>query len=427
MTFSTSSTTMDGTSTSMSETTTTAHRPQPPLPHITQMSEDDINTMSTQQLKHLIIDSGGSTASCFERPDFLERAQTMRKTMPTPHNNQALTKPVVARSEEKVDYYEVLKVSKTATQAEIRKAYYKLATEYHPDKNRNDAYAEEMFKKISEAYQVLSDPDKRKQYDQFGFDAFNENMIDPVQLFRMVFGGGQFQNFFGDLTFYDLFAQATTAGEAPQPNPEEMEKKHKERIDQLTKQLIIMVEPYVNGNQSSFEKIMTEQATEMAQAPGGPDLLALLGYVYIQEAKQQSFFGFFHEIQEKGHQVGEVYSLVKSAVKLQGQVNQMNPELETAAPESTEGLLKEGLKLIWKLGRLDIDKAVREVCENVMSKKKSSDVSKHDRKRRIEAIKLLGHIFEKKSNEHKGKGRNGLEDLLTMTQQQQQQQQQQQP
>ncbi|EFA83840.1 hypothetical protein PPL_02908 [Heterostelium album PN500] len=78
------------------------------------------------------------------------------------------------------------------------------------DKNRNDQYAEEMIKRISEAYQVLSDADKRKKYDQFGFDGMNENMIDPIDLFRLIFGGGQFQDFFCDLTFYEMFAQAET-------------------------------------------------------------------------------------------------------------------------------------------------------------------------------------------------------------------------
>jgi len=67
-----------------------------------------------------------------------------------------------------VDYYSVLGVSKTATQADIKKAYKRLAREHHPDRNPGDKTAENRFKEISEAYQVLSDPDKRKQYDMFG-------------------------------------------------------------------------------------------------------------------------------------------------------------------------------------------------------------------------------------------------------------------
>ena len=78
----------------------------------------------------------------------------------------------------KKDFYEVLGVSKTANDAEIKKAYRKLAKKYHPDSNPNDTVAAERFKEINEAYDVLSDPEKKKLYDQFGAAAF-EAGFDP--------------------------------------------------------------------------------------------------------------------------------------------------------------------------------------------------------------------------------------------------------
>ena len=73
---------------------------------------------------------------------------------------------------EKRDYYEVLGVSKSASDSELKSAYRKLAKKYHPDMNPGDKEAEAKFKEASEAYSVLSDPDKRRQYDQFGHAAF---------------------------------------------------------------------------------------------------------------------------------------------------------------------------------------------------------------------------------------------------------------
>src|SRR5271169_3531571 len=73
----------------------------------------------------------------------------------------------------KRDYYEILEVSKTASKEEIKKAYRKVALKFHPDRNQGDKAAEEKFKEAAEAYEVLSDAEKRKQYDQYGHAAVN--------------------------------------------------------------------------------------------------------------------------------------------------------------------------------------------------------------------------------------------------------------
>lgn len=99
----------------------------------------------------------------------------------------------------KEDFYAILGLSKGATAAEIKKAYRKKAVEYHPDKNPGDATAEEKFKKAAEAYEVLSDPNKKAKYDQYGHQAFEGggfgggggmNMDDIFSQFGDIFGGG---------------------------------------------------------------------------------------------------------------------------------------------------------------------------------------------------------------------------------------------
>jgi molecular chaperone DnaJ len=96
----------------------------------------------------------------------------------------------------KRDYYEVLEVPKSVTAEEIKKAYRKLAIKYHPDRNPDDAAAEAKFKEATEAYEILSDSQKREAYDQYGFDAVNQpGGFDP-NAFRGDFGD-IFSSFFG--------------------------------------------------------------------------------------------------------------------------------------------------------------------------------------------------------------------------------------
>ncbi len=103
---------------------------------------------------------------------------------------------------QKRDYYEILEVTKTATPEEIKKAYRKVAMKYHPDKNPGDKASEDLFKEAAEAYEILSSPEKRAQYDRFGHNGMRGNMgggfSNPDDIFSHfsdifgdIFGGGQ--------------------------------------------------------------------------------------------------------------------------------------------------------------------------------------------------------------------------------------------
>src|SRR5688572_10808245 len=107
----------------------------------------------------------------------------------------------------KRDFYEILGVSKNASADEIKKSYRKVAMQYHPDRNPGDKVSEEKFKEAAEAYEILSDEDKRSQYDRFGHSAFSPgrggggshgmNMDDIFSQFGDIFGDDMFGNFFG--------------------------------------------------------------------------------------------------------------------------------------------------------------------------------------------------------------------------------------
>uniref|UniRef100_A0A669BI07 DnaJ homolog subfamily A member 3, mitochondrial n=1 Tax=Oreochromis niloticus TaxID=8128 RepID=A0A669BI07_ORENI len=130
-------------------------------------------------------------------------AASLSSPSPCPHGISCCSFHCSSRLANKQDLYEVLGISRTASQKEIKKAYYQLAKKYHPDTNPNDPEAKEKFAKLAEAYEVLSDEVKRKQYDTYGVSGFDPNRagagqqqyyraggatIDPEELFRKIFG-----------------------------------------------------------------------------------------------------------------------------------------------------------------------------------------------------------------------------------------------
>lgn len=121
---------------------------------------------------------------------------------------------------DKRDYYEVLGIERNASESEIKKAYRKVAKKYHPDTNPGDKEAEAKFKEASEAYEVLSDPEKKSQYDQFGHAAFEQGAggYGGGGFGGFDFGGGDMGDIFGDL-FGGMFGGGGHSRQAQQNRP----------------------------------------------------------------------------------------------------------------------------------------------------------------------------------------------------------------
>jgi len=140
------------------------------------------------------------------------------------------------------DYYEILGVSRTASPDDVKKAYHQKAHQYHPDKNPGDAFAEDRFKEINEAYEILRDPQKRSEYDRYGRQ--REAGSYASRTYATDFG-----DIFGDI-FEDVFGWRRTAARAPQ------------RGSNLRYNLEISLEEAVLGSQAKIKVPRIEVCTE---------------------------------------------------------------------------------------------------------------------------------------------------------------------
>jgi len=156
-----------------------------------------------------------------QRPGSAGRQQQKRTLFnsTTTYSSSAVRRRCFSSSTQKEDFYDVLGVSRSSTKAEIKKAYYKLAKQYHPDSNQDDDAAADKFKQVTEAYEVLSDDEQRKRYDQFGHAGVDPNFTagDPFGGAGGPFGGAGGFNF-GDGSFH--FSSNMRGGQGPGGNVE---------------------------------------------------------------------------------------------------------------------------------------------------------------------------------------------------------------
>ena len=194
-------------------------------------------------------------------------------------------------AESKRDYYEVLGVSRDADDATLKKAYRQVAKKYHPDMNPGDAEAEKKFKEASEAYAVLSDPEKRRQYDQFGHAAFEGGAGGAGGFGGFDFGGADFSDILGDI-FGDLFGGGSRRGRAGQGPMKGMN---------IRKSVRITFEEAVFGCEKEIEVILKDPCPKCSGTgakPGtSPETCPKCGGKGQVVYTQQSFFGTVQNVQ----------------------------------------------------------------------------------------------------------------------------------
>ncbi|XP_024364655.1 chaperone protein dnaJ 10 isoform X2 [Physcomitrium patens] len=255
-----------------------------------------------------------------------------------------------------MEYYNVLGVLPEATPAEIKKAYYMKARLVHPDKNPNDPEAANNFQVLGEAYQILSDPQKREAYDKFGKPGVSqEAMVDPSAVFGMLFGSDAFEDYIGQLAMASM-AGMDTGVEAQNIDlgqvRTEMKEVQKEREEKLAKLLLDRIAPYVTGDKDDFVNWARNERETLKDA----------GVLQIMQMQED----------------------LKKQIEA-GQVEEQGVEAYLASKQEMM------LGNLWKLNVADIEFTLTNVCQRILNDPK---VSKDELTTRAKALKKLGQVFQ---------------------------------
>ncbi|ORZ16282.1 X-domain of DnaJ-containing-domain-containing protein [Absidia repens] len=317
-------------------------------------------------------------------------------------------------------YYDVLNVPTDAEYLVIKKAYKKLAIKYHPDKNKAPD-AEEKFKIVSEAYQVLGSIELRAQYDKKGrYDGLQptEGFVDPCVQFQHMYGGDKFKNIIGELNIGHFFVQESLdkTDDRYQAVLEATEYRQTERVSKLASILKEKLSAYTSERlsgqystehqPSSFEKEIQHEANDLAQSSYGNSFLFVVGRLYSSKAKEHigikragGLPGVYYTMKEKKYITKSLWKTVKAS--MDSQTVEKNSRLAEAQQdfdlqqELEELCVSRCYQALWQMVKFEVEATLRKVCEMLLQDK---SVNASERLLRAEGLLVLGKIYESSAN-----------------------------
>ncbi|CDO64815.1 RESA-like protein with PHIST and DnaJ domains [Plasmodium reichenowi] len=387
----------------------------------------------------------------------IKRMDEKTKNKKRRRNKENMNNPLSSDNSENVfvdkTYYDILNVNPDADFVEIKNSYYKLALKYHPDKNKGDEEAKLMFQKINEAYQVLSDEERREQYDNYGKNA-TENMflIDGSFFFTLVFSSEKLCDYIGTLqisTFVKLVHERGMNSNDLLYNMREIQNKLSREQDIRETELALLLrdllQPYVDGD-PNWEKRMEEEISSLIYSNYSSSILKSIGWTYKNVAKtfikeNKSFCGLGAEITKmkaEFRHINNCSKVTRSAIRLNSKIfnsiqdnkkimgnlslvnnnkitdgnyrtfdnDSMNDEGESSSKNdvivydnNTTEIIKEKSKVvadilddIFTIVLCDIELTVRYAADRVL---RDEGCNKEIRLKRAEGIKIVGNLMNK--------------------------------